>query len=228
MKKSKAIIFDAGILITFAMNGLLPEFRGLKEKFNGKFIITEQVKYEVIDRPIKTKRFELEALKIQKLFEDKILESPSSLGINGKEIKMRAEQLKETTNSIFLSRKDFIKLVDVGETSCLALSEQLTKKGIQNVIAVDERTIRTLSENPENLKNYLQKKLKTKIKINNQNLKSLGKFKFIRSAELVYIAYKKGVVKLKGKKVLDALLYAVKFKGCAISSDEIEEIKKLG
>jgi len=32
----------------------------------------------------------------------------------------------------------------------------------------------------------------------------------------------------KGDKVLDALLYAVKFKGCSISNDEIDEIKKLG
>ena len=63
----KAIIFDASTLISFAMNGLLREIVGLKKIFKGKFIITKEVKSEVIDRPIKIKRFELEALKIQQL-----------------------------------------------------------------------------------------------------------------------------------------------------------------
>ena len=53
------------------------------------------------------------------------------------------------------------------------------------------------------------------------------KFKVIRSTELIYVAYKKGLVKLKGKLVLDALLWALKFKGCSISGDEIREIKKI-
>ena len=37
----------------------------------------------------------------------------------------------------------------------------------------------------------------------------------------------KGLVNLSDGNVLDALLYAVKFKGCSISDDEIREIKKL-
>jgi len=35
-------------------------------------------------------------------------------------------------------------------------------------------------------------------------------------------------MKLKNKNVLDALLYAVKFKGAAISSEEIREIGRIG
>ena len=61
----RAIIFDAGTLITLAMNGLLPELRKLRGIFKGKFLITKEVKNEVVDRPINTKRFELEALQIQ-------------------------------------------------------------------------------------------------------------------------------------------------------------------
>ena len=51
----KAIIFDSGTLISFSMNGLLPELRELKKIFNGKFLITKDVKREVIDKPIKIK-----------------------------------------------------------------------------------------------------------------------------------------------------------------------------
>ena len=57
----KAIIFDSGTLISFAINGLYEELKLLKAKFDGKFIITDEVKAEIIDKPINIKRFELEA-----------------------------------------------------------------------------------------------------------------------------------------------------------------------
>ena len=61
-----------------------------------------------------------------------------------------------------------------------------------------------------------------------KNFKFFEGFKFIRSAELIYVAYKKNVTRIKdGKDVLDALLYAVKFSGCAISGDEIKEMKRI-
>ena len=60
-----------------------------------------------------------------------------------------------------------------------------------------------------------------------ENLKFFKGFGIIRSAELVYVAYKKGLIKLKDGNVLNALLYAVKFKGAAISGDEIREIERM-
>ena len=63
-----AIIFDASTLISFSMNGLLDEVVKLKKIFKGKFLIPEDVKYEIIDRPLNVKRFELEALRLKKLF----------------------------------------------------------------------------------------------------------------------------------------------------------------
>ena len=77
----KAIIFDASTLITFSMNGLFNELRELKKIFKGKFIITKDVKREIIDKPITIKRFELEALRLKKLLDDKVLEMPSSLNV---------------------------------------------------------------------------------------------------------------------------------------------------
>ena len=83
------------------------------------------------------------------------------------------------------------------------------------------------SERPENLKKLLERKLHTKIE---QRVSSSGLFegyKIIRSTELIYIAYKKGLINLKGEKVLDALLFAMKFKGTAVSYEEIKRIEKL-
>ena len=225
---TKAIIFDASTLITFAMNGMFEEFKALKKIFDGKFIITKEIKYEVIDRPLKIKRFELEALKIKQLLDEKILELPSALGVDDSEISKKAREFLTIGNDTFFERGRNIKLIDLGEMSCLALSRILDSKKIENVLAVDERTTRMLGEKPENIKSFMGKKLHTKITSKKENYKFFEGFRFIRSAELVYVAYKKGLVKLKGVNVLDALLYAVKFKGCSISGEEIREIKKLG
>jgi len=227
--KQKILIFDASSLISITMNGLLPELRKLKEQFPGKFMIPREVKWETIERPLKIKRFELEALKINTLVEEKVLESPSSLGIDEDEISKRTQELLEIANNSFFEKgKKPIHLIDLGETACIALSEKLKNKGIENVLLVDERTTRMLCEKPENLRKLLQKKLHQRIEIKQEKLKPFKGIKISRSSELIYLAYKRGFVRVKGKKVLDALMYALRFKGCAISTEEIEKIKKLG
>jgi hypothetical protein len=223
-----AIIFDASTLISFSMNGLLDEIAKLKKIFKGKFLITEDVKYEIIDRPIQVKRFELEALRLRKLFHEKVLELPDSLGITNSEIISKKDKIIQIANSMFVGNRGNISLIHSGEASCLALSRILLDKKIPHVIAVDERTTRMLGEKPENLKDLLERKMHTKIKLQKQDFKYFRGFRFIRSTELIYVAWQKGLTDLKdGKTVLDALLYALKFKGCSISDDEIKEIKSL-
>ena len=225
----KILIFDASSLISFAMNGLLHELRELKKIFPGKFIIPKEVKQEIIDKPLTIKRFELEALNLNQLLEEKIIELPSAIGIDEQEITKETNNLLNIANVTFLERgKKEIHLIDLGETACLVLSRMLDKKNIPNLLVIDERTTRMLSEKPENLKKLLQKKLHVRIDIKKENLKHFKGFKIVRSNELIYIAYKKELVRIKDKKILDALLYALKYKGCAISVDEIELIKRLG
>jgi hypothetical protein len=223
----KVIIFDASILITFAMNGLLPEFKELKKIFDGKFIITNAVKKEAIDNPLKIKRFELEALRIKNLLDEKILELPQSLGVEQEEVMRLTQNLLDEANSLFFGNGKEIHILDVGEASCLALSKILDNKGVQNIIAVDERTMRMLCEKPENLRELLQKKLHTKIILKKNKSTNFNQCRIIRSSELIYLAWKKGIVRLKNGNVLEALLYAVQFKGCSISHEEIEEIKRM-
>ena len=104
----------------------------------------------------------------------------------------------------------------------------MTEKNIENILAIDERTTRMIIEKPENLKNLLEKKMHTRIKIRKESFDLFKGFKIIRSTEIMYIAYKKGFIKIKdGNLVLDAVLYGLKFKGCSISHDEIEEIKRI-
>ncbi|MBI2057173.1 hypothetical protein HYT91_02880 [Candidatus Pacearchaeota archaeon] len=218
---SKALIFDSSSLISLSLNGLLEELKKLKKIFNGEFIITKE------DDPIKIKMYELEALKIQNLIDEGCLNMPEKLKIQDKEITTLMFKSMNIANTMFIGNGNEIQLIQQGEASCLALSKLLNERKIKNVLVIDERTTRMLVEKPENLKELLEKKLRTKIKLRESDFKSFAGFKIIRSAELMYLAYKKNLIKLKGKEVLDALLYALKFKGCAISFDEIEEIKNI-
>jgi len=223
----KIIIFDASTLISFAMNGLLHHVELLKKEFSGRFIITKEVKYEIVERPLTIKRFELEALQINELIEKRILEMPSSLGINDEIITKETNRLLEIANSTFHADNKPIHLIDLGEASCLALGRMLNKKKIPNLLAIDERTTRLLSEKPDNLKKLLTKKHHRQIRYDKKRLNDFNSFKIIRSCELAYLAYQRGLMKIKNKKILDAVLYALKFKGCSISTEEIEEIKRM-
>ena len=224
----KYLIFDASSLISLSMNGLLGELKDLKKIFNGKFIITEEVKEEVIDRPMGIKKFELEALNINRLLNEKIIELPSSIGIKKETISKETKNVLKTANSIFSKNgQKEIHIIDSGEAACLALSQMLTKESKQNIVVVDERTTRLLSEKPENLRRILEKKIHVKVEMEKEYLKNFKNTKIVRSAELMHLAYKKGLTGLKNGKALDAILYALKYKGCAISSEEIEKLKRI-
>lgn len=223
----KTLIFDSSTLISLAMNGLFEELRQLKKIFDGKFLITREVKREIIDKPMNIKRFELEAIKIQELLDDKTLELPEEIKIDSSEITRKTAEVLELANNCFFSNGKGIHLIDDGEASCVALSKHLKESKIENILCIDERTTRNIIESSEELKDFLQKKLHSKIEIKKNRLEYFSNLKIIRSAELVYVAWKKGAVKSKNKKVLDAMLWAVKFKGCSISEDEIKEIQRI-
>tara|TARA_Y100000310_G_scaffold293188_1_gene322600 strand:+ start:2943 stop:3608 length:666 start_codon:yes stop_codon:yes gene_type:complete len=220
----KYIIFDAGPLINFAMNGLLPLFKKLKKEFPGKFIITEDVKREVIEHPQTVKRFELGALQLKALLNEGVIEVAKLTPEQKKQLEKKKIELLNTANNTFHTKKKSIHLIDKGEAATLALSIILKQP---NVIAIDERTTRMLCENPENLRKLLQKKLKSDVKANKKNYSHFQGFQIIRSTELVYIAYKKNLHDLKDPRILEAMLYAVKYKGTSVSEAEVKEMARM-
>ncbi len=212
------LIFDSSSIISIATNSLLYSLRELKKQFKGEFIIPSSVKKELIDNPIKLKKYKLEALIIQDLLEDKILTIK----------KEKINYLMNLANSIYINKRKKIKIVHEGEIETIAMQN--------NICVIDERTTRMLIENPLKLKELLEKKLHSKIHIDVKNLnefKELTKdVKIIRSTELMTIAFEKGLFKdfiPKGKRkdFLDGLLWGLKLRGCAISSDEINQILRL-
>lgn len=221
----KTLIFDSGTLINLSMNGLLYLLEELKKTSpNVKFVITEQVKYETLDRPIKVQRFELGALRIKQLLENKVLELPD---IPAKEIDKKTKEFMNIANNLVQLNNHPIEIISDAEASCLALSYILTQKGIENIISIDERTTRIIAENPKKVEEVISRKVHKQVRLVTTNLPEFKNFKFIRSSELVYVAYKKGITKIKDKRALEAMIFATKFKGAAISWDEVHQLKKL-
>ena len=222
----KVLILDAGPLINLSMNGLLDIFEKIKSQ-GTTIIITNYVYQEVVDRPIHIPRFELGALKIKELMDKKVIQFATELNIKEQEIEQETKRFMQILNCTIKTDNRCVEIVSSAETSCLVVSSILTKRRINNLIGIDERTTRVLFEKPENLQDLMSNKLHRKMLLNTNELKTLGQFRFIRSSELVYVAYKKGFIKINDKRALEALLYATKYKGCAISWEEIEQLKRL-
>ena len=222
----KYLIFDAGPIISLAMSGMLPIIEKLKGVFDGEFILTSYVKNEVVGRPMKIKKFKLEAMQVQDMIERGIFKMSSSV-VSDEKLEAETKKLLKITNGVLRTTQtgEKIEIIHGGEAACLAFSKLC---GASNVIVIDERTTRMLTEAPKSLEKMMEKKLHTPLDAQLSLLDELKDFRFIRSAELLFVAHKKGLISMKdGKELLDALLYGVKFKGCAISSKEIEDMKKL-
>ncbi len=226
----KAIVFDTSSIITLSLNNLLYLLPELKHRFKGQFFITKDVKREIIDKPLKSKKFKLEALQIHQLILDNTLE------IYGQQIEKQTQHILNICNNLFKGKNHFIHLVDKAEVEALALANLLRATYI-----VDERTMRMLIEAPLELKKILERKLHTKITINNNNLKQLQKeinVNIIRSTELVTAAYSLSLLNNLTKhdhlinlnlkrEVLDGLLWGLKLNGCSISRKEIDQIEEI-
>ncbi len=222
----KALIFDSGPLINFSINGFLPILEKLHEEFDGKFFITDYVKQEVYERPLHIQQFELGAVRMHDLIERGILEDPKSVGITSEIIREGTQKFMEQANHSMRTEGNWVQLVSDAEMSCFALAQELKKKGVEVMIAIDERTARMLSEKPENLAKLMSLHLHKSVQLAG-DVSAFQGFNIIRSSELIYVAHKKKLTHLDDSKALEALLYATKYKGSAISWEEIDLLKRI-
>ena len=222
----KSLIFDAGPVISLATNNLLSILEPLKKKFNGKFYLTESVKRELVDRPFEIKKFKFEAIQVEKLIEDEILEI-----IDTSFIRQETPKLLELANSIFKAFNHDMHIVHFAEMSVIASAIDLKA----DAVVLDEKTTRLLIENPRMIFEILKRSLRTPISINESNLKEfrnkVTNMKTIRSVELVTLAYEQGfldkyITRIPNpkKSLLESVLWGVKLNGCAISREEIDQI----
>ena len=223
----KSLFFDAGPIISLVMSRLdwiLPE---LKKHFNGKFYITPAVKIELIDRPLKIKRFGFEALQVMKHIREGTLEIYKEVP------QKRVLELKKLANSSFKIKNKTMDIIQAGEMESVASALQLQSEGV----VMDERTLRLFIENYKEMEKLLEIRFKRDVTGNPTNMKKfsdqLKAIKIVRSIELVRTAYKLGILdnyipRLKtGKQMLvNSILWTTKYNGCAVTTHEIEELER--
>ena len=216
IKLKKALIFDTGAIITLALNDLLNILEPLKWAFGGEFLVPEAVKRELIDVPLRTRRFALEALMIKALFNKKVFSVIAS-----PELKRETEKILDVAKNTYRGEDEWMEIIHEGEASCLALYNMIDSS--QKAVIIDERTTRMLCEAPENLRKLFESKLHTKVLAVKENFSAFANVKVIRSSELCWLAYKKRIINLPAlpSEAINAILFALKYKGCAISSREI-------
>ncbi len=225
-KMAKYLIFDSGSIINITQNCLVSMFRDLGTAFQGEFLVTPAVIYETTEHPMKIKRFEWGAIRIQNLIDEELIRPFQDEEIcSYKDLKTKTQEVLNLVNNALFSEGKAVHLIEAGEAECLALSIILAKKGIESAVVIDERTARMVCENPENLREIMESKLETKIEMKKENFKIFQDIKVLRSTEMVYMAFKKGIIDTDKKK-LEAMLYALKFGGCSVSEKEIEFMKK--
>lgn len=225
----KSIIVDSGAVITLALNNLLWLLEKTKEKFNIKFLITENIKSEIVDSPLTTKKFKFEALQVMNLIKKEVIEVIHDIEVNEKK-----KYLLQLANSSFKVRDYYLQIVHSAEMS--AVTAAIMYKA--DAVMIDERTTRYLIEKPKKLRNTLMHKLHTEVEINKKAVSELLKetkdVKFIRSAEFVAVAFEKGLLdeflpELPNSReiLLDALLWGLKLNGCAIAEKDLNTLLRL-
>jgi len=222
--QKNSIVCDSSSLISLADTCFLPALADLRRYLGADFIISEAVKYECIDHPRKMKSHTLPAIRLQLALNDGIIKVAGS-----QNLRRRTEDLLWIANNIFFSHDQPVQIMHKGEGETLALALEL---GLTNVL-IDERTSRVLIEGPDVMCHHLEEELHRSIRINNKYLdrfqQMTGGLSLFRSSELLILAYEHGYFKkFKGleKEALEAALYGIKFAGCSISFEEIEEFTR--
>jgi hypothetical protein len=225
----KSLVFDAGPLISITMNNLLWVMKDLKAKFGGKFLLAEGVRYELVEKPMKTKNYKFEAMQTLEQIRNGVFEVAKDV-----HTKALTKELMDIANSCFTTHGRDLRIIQYGEMSALALL--LHEKA--EALVVDERTTRLLIEHPARLHKVLKRKLHTNVKMNKDQIEAFQHkvhgVKVLRSIELMTVAYELGLLdiylpnmKNAREELVDAILWGLKIDGCAISKREIDRIKKI-
>ena len=208
------IVFDSGPLINLANTCLLD----ILDTLGGEYYITPAVYREVYAYPHTKKIYAWSSYLINEYIGKKI----PVRSLSAKELSL-VEHLDHLFNTTFYSSRGPIRILHRGELEAVVLAAEMDK-----VLAVDERTMRLVIEDVEQLRARLSRKIGGWVKINKDRLeeaRSLIRDVFVvRSVDLVALAYEKGYFH-KFKDPLDALrssLYPLKYGGCAVSEAEIE------
>ncbi|MDD3083973.1 MAG: hypothetical protein PHP82_03045 [Candidatus ainarchaeum sp.] len=215
-------VIDSGTMITFSSTCLMNVFKRFIEYNKIYLIVSNTVSDESVWKPISNKRFALNAARIKHLFNQKLVNVVNLTS----EVKTLESKILELANNSFTGDIGPITLLQRGEAEALALSKVYNA----NALFIDERTTRSLIENPARLKQILEKRQRQNVVPNKKNINEFRKMfsdlKIFRSVDIIALAYEQKLFDNEldnGKLELEAALYSTKFAGCAVSEKEIIE-----
>ncbi|MCX8166929.1 MAG: hypothetical protein N3E37_03695 [Candidatus Micrarchaeota archaeon] len=224
--KRKTVICDSSVLVCLSNSALMSVIDFLVEKAKIRFVIPYEVYQECILHPDQIKAHAWSSIKIKQMT---VKGSVEVVNLTDEEKKL-SDYIYNLGNNSFFSGSIPITLFHKGELEVLALALSRDYK----YIAIDERTTRVFFEDYRLLLKHLEHEFSTRINVSSRNINELlslfGSKVFLRSSELLYIAYKKGYFNSfrdDRDKALEYSLYAVKYRGCSISFKEISELIKI-
>lgn len=223
--KTRDILCDSGSFISLTSGCLDNLLYFFAESHGVRFVIPPSVEYETVTRPLQSnlRKYLFSAIRIKDAIDDGVI-----VKVDAK-VADDARRIMNAANNAFYIRGKPIQLIQFGESEMLALARAL---GIEYIL-IDERTARLLIEAPFRLKEHLETEFKVNVMVNKENLRFLASqisgLHAMRSSELVMLAYEKGYFKnFKNlqKEALEAALYKIKYAGCSISYNEIDDYLK--
>ena len=217
----KAVI-DTGTMITMSGTCLMNVFKSFVKANKIVLMISSTIAQESVWNPINNKKFALNAARIKYAIDQQIVKSiPKNSQIN-----FEMEKILRIANNIFFTQNGPISIIQSGEAEALALAKIYSAKAM----FIDERTTRSLIENPQRLKQVLERRQDEPVRINQDNLNAIRNIfldlKMFRSVDIIALAYEQDLFNSElahGKLELEAALYSAKFNGCAVSEREISE-----
>ena len=226
------VVVDSGTIISCAMNCILWVFDELKQQ-GIRFIVPAGVKNEVIDSGLKSEKFKYEAIRVLHHFVNGTFESYDE------DLSKETSELLSYANSSFYINNKQLKVLEDTDAQVAVLAKKLNA----DALLTDERTLRLFIENPDAISGFLQNKFHTKVEVNEKSLHRFSDYMenmpVIRSVDLVVYAIENGVFDptikrcsiVKNidcrKEIIRGLLYALRFSGCAVSFEEINDYVNL-
>jgi len=223
----KQLVVDSSVLISLSSNCLLwvlDKLRGL----DVQFIVTPEVREEVINKAMAIDKFRLSGVRVLKRFCNGTI-------IVQKSDPVMTNRILSNANKVFSVNGEYYKIVHPAEMSLVPLAQS---NGTDS-IAVDERIVDKLINNPHGLRQLLEKRLHMRVTLNNDYLKSfkdlIKDVNTIKSTDLVAIAYEKGLMnnyirdcasKKTNRDLISGALWGLKMSGCAVSTTDINEYLK--
>jgi predicted nucleic acid-binding protein len=217
----KAVI-DTGTMISLSGTCLMNVFKSFVKYNHIELLISSTVAQESVWKPINNKRFALNAARIKYAMNEQTIKTIPVTS----EITNLQQKILTLSNNVFSTQDGPLKIIQAGEAEALALAKIHGAKAL----FIDERTTRSLIENPARLKQVLERRQDSQIKVNEQTLNSIRQMfpnlLMFRSVDIIALAYEQDLFDHElahGKLELEAALWAAKFAGCAVSEKEINE-----